>query len=77
MQEAVYEVIDSRYRAKLPTIITTNLNLNDLKNPQNAYQTRIYDRILEMCHPIEVSGNSRRRMKVSETYAKTKEILGL
>ncbi len=67
-QEQVYNVIDARYRAKLPLIITTNLTIDEIKNPKEIGNRRIYDRILEMCHPIRMSGASRRRKKVSEEY---------
>ena len=32
--EQVFNVIDSRYRSKLPLIVTTNMTLEELKNPQ-------------------------------------------
>lgn len=61
-QEQLFAVVDSRYRAKKPTIITTNLSLKDLENPQNISYSRIFDRLLELC-PIRlcVPGPSRRK----------------
>ena len=38
---------------------------------------RIYDRILGCCHPVEVSGVSRRRQALKESYADVKAKLGL
>lgn len=76
-QEQVFNVIDSRYRAKLPLIITTNLNIEEIKKPDSVGNSRIYDRVLEMCHPVEVSGKSRRRKKVVTEFKSMNELLGL
>lgn len=43
--EQVYNIIDARYRSKKPLIVTTNLTLTDLKNPQDVAHARIYDRL--------------------------------
>ena len=77
MQEMVFNIIDARYRAKLPLIVTTNLTADEIKKPQDVRRSRIYDRILEMCFPVEVSGVSRRRQNVRETFQDIKEKLGL
>lgn len=75
--EQVFQIIDARYRIKLPMIITTNLSIEALKNPQDINKQRIYDRILERCFPVEVSGQSRRRKAIREDYNNTKDMLGL
>lgn len=37
--EQLYNVIDSRYRSKKPLIVTTNLTLQELQNPEgNAWK---------------------------------------
>ena len=77
MQEMVFNIIDSRYRSGLPFIITTNLTTDEIKKPQEIGFSRIYDRILERCFPVEVSGNSRRRQNVRDTHFDVKEKLGL
>ncbi len=77
MQEMVFNIIDSRYRSGLPFIITTNLTMDEIKKPQEVGYSRIYDRILERCFPVEVAGNSRRRQNVRDTYFDIKEKLGL
>lgn len=77
MQEQVFNIIDSRYRSGLPFIITTNLTAEEIKKPQDVSFQRIYDRILERCFPIEVSGVSRRRETLRETHADVKAMLGL
>lgn len=75
--ENVFNVIDARYRAKKPLIITTNLSIEQLKNPENVATARIYDRILERCFPVEVKGASNRRRKIAAEYNETKVLLGL
>lgn len=76
-KEQVYNIIDSRYRAGLPMIITTNLSIDKIKSPEDIENIRIYDRILERCFPIEVTGISRRRKAVRESYGDMKDLLGL
>ncbi|MBS6510383.1 MAG: ATP-binding protein [Clostridiales bacterium] len=77
MQEMVYTIIDSRYRAGLPMIVTTNISIEQIKKTDNMERMRIYDRILERCFPIDVSGSSKRRRIVRNNYESMKEILGL
>ena len=77
MQEMIYNIIDSRYRSGLPFIVTTNLTIDEIKKPGDIGRTRIYDRILERCFPIEVSGASRRRKAVRAGYEDMKNLLGL
>jgi DNA replication protein DnaC len=76
-KEQVFNIIDSRYRSGLPMIITTNLTMEKIKNPDDIENRRIYDRILERCFPIEVGGGSRRRKAVREDYEVMKNLLGL
>ena len=76
-KEQVYNVIDARYRANLPMIITTNLSIDMIKNPTDIENGRIYDRIIERCFPIEVKGQNRRHKAVRETYGDMKDLLGL
>lgn len=75
-REQVYNVIDARYRAGLPMIITTNLTMDKIKSTQDIDNMRIYDRILEKCFPILVDGGNRRRNKVRKEYDAMKELLG-
>ena len=77
MQEVVFSIIDSRYRTGLPFFVTTNLSIEEIKKPADISCSRIYDRILERCFPIEINGESRRRKNVIDTFYDTKEILGL
>lgn len=77
MQEIVYNVIDARYRAKLPLIVTTNLTRDELMNPADITYQRIFSRLFEMCTPIEIAGNDRRHAALKNDIAATKQLLGL
>lgn len=77
MAEQVFNIIDSRYRSGLPMIITTNLTAEELKKPQEVAYSRIYDRVLERCHPVKVDGNSRRKDKLRKGYDEMQQKLGL
>lgn len=77
MREIVFNVIDSRCRANLPIIITTNLSRDELLNPQDLSYQRIFSRLFEMCTPIEVSGKDRRQQTLREDTQKIKQLLGL
>ena len=76
-QEQVFGIIDARYRSMLPMIITSNLTAEEIKKPQEVGYSRIYDRILERCFPVAVTGESRRRQEVKDSYFDIKEKLGL
>ena len=55
--ESLYLIINKRYNDMLPTIITSNYNLDKLADQVGD---RIPSRILEMCNPIELHGKDRR-----------------
>ena len=60
--ELMYNIIDNRYRTKMPLIVTTNIDLNDMRNEKDLWRSRIYDRIIEMCPiPLKMLGDSRRK----------------
>ena len=77
MQEIVFNVIDARYRANLPLIVTTNLTREQLQNPDDLSSERIYSRLFEMCTPIEIAGKDRRHAALKNDIAATKQLLGL
>lgn len=70
--ENAFVLFDERCKARKPLIVTSNLTLDDIKNPvsrdaksgmefQDIRRKRIYDRIQEMCVAIQFGGNSKRR----------------
>ena len=74
--ELMYSVIDTRYKAGLPLIVTTNLDLEDMKQETDFLRKRIYDRVIEMCNiPIAMAGESRRPGIADKRKALARELL--
>ena len=77
MSEIVYNIIDARYRAKLPLIITTNLTSDEIKNPNDIAYARTFSRLLEMCFPFKAEGTDRRREKCKKDFKSMSDLLDL
>lgn len=77
MSEIVFNVIDARYRAGLPLIVTTNLTSEELKHPADISYQRTFSRLLEMCIPMEVEGKDKRLEKLKADIKPMKDLLGL
>lgn len=77
MNEQVYGIIDSLYRAGVPMIVTTNNTPKQMSVVEDIGKQRIYDRVLERCHPIKVDGESRRREKGRDDFKEVNRILGI
>lgn len=73
--EKVYDIIDARYRACKPMVITTNLTLDQLKTEPDSAKGRVYSRVLEICHPIRVECEEWRLKIARDRYQETKRIL--
>ena len=73
--EHIFNIIDSRYRANKPIILTTNLSAKQLTSPANLKEQRIYSRLLEMATPILFTGENRRIAKMKEKARKVSTIL--
>lgn len=73
--ERVYDIIDSRYRARLPMILTTNLSLYEMKATTDIRYARIYDRVFEQCYPMEFTGKSWRKAEASRRYREMESLL--
>ncbi|MDE5823234.1 MAG: ATP-binding protein [Lachnospiraceae bacterium] len=73
--EQVFNVIDTRYRSKKPLIVTTNLTLDELKNPCDLARSRIYDRILEVCVPLKISSQNIRTINSEANFKEARNIL--
>ena len=59
--ELVYEIINTRYKAKKPLVITTNLAMKEMAEETDKTKKRIYDRLVEMCTPCKVTSTGRRQ----------------
>lgn len=75
--EQIYNIIETRYSARKPLIITSNIPPEQLKNCTDMRYQRTYDRIKEICIPVILDGESRRKAIGNELFARLKEELSL
>ena len=74
--EQIFNVVDARSHAHLPVIVTTNLSMEELKNPPSVQYGRIYDRVMEMCQvPLKLTGDSRRKQNAESVKQWAQKIL--
>ena len=74
--EQIFNIIDARSHVHLPIIVTTNLPMEELRNPSSMPYTRIYDRVLEMCPvALKLTGDSRRRQNAESRKQLAQKIL--
>lgn len=65
MLEHAFNIIDGRYKANKPMVISTNVTFDDMATESDIAKGRIYDRIIEKCFPVEMSGNRRLNIAVA------------
>lgn len=75
MIEQVYEIINTRYKAGRPLVVTTNISPKQMAQETDIKVKRIYERVMEMCTPLLVEGQTRRKANASEKTAALKSIL--
>ena len=73
--EKIYNIIDSRYRAGKPLILTTNMTVKEMQDTTDIRYKRIYDRIFEMCFPVRVSGRSWREKEAAKRFDEMKKLM--
>lgn len=59
-KEQIYSLVDGRYTAKRPMIVSTNLTPEQITNADDMTTQRIYSRIIERCFPLKYKGADRR-----------------
>lgn len=74
--EKTYNFLDTRYRTGKPMIITTNLTIAEMKDELDVKYERLYDRIFEVCYPIQFTGHSFRKKNASDRIKEMEKILG-
>lgn len=75
-QEAIFNLIDSRYLSKKPMIITSNITPKEMMSQAgDITNQRIFSRVLELCMPVHVD-NDRKRVQ-SGRYNDMKQALGI
>lgn len=71
--QKIYDIIDTRARAELPTILTTNLDM-EAAPPSLAYE-RIYSRIRGFAPQFRCKGEDMRRARGEERRTLLKELM--
>lgn len=76
-KQIIYSLIDTRIRQQLPTIITTNLTMDQLKNKLTGTDgiARTYDRIIEACPAIEITGRAYRIEKAKVKLNRIRDLV--
>ena len=75
-KEQVYNIVNSRYLRRKPTIFTTNLSYDTIQNCiESVEYQRIYSRIIEMCILVMVVGQDYRKQIQKEKLSRNKERL--
>lgn len=77
MNENITVIVDTLCRAKTPLIITSNYTPRQIAGEFETKRKRAFDRLLGHCHPVEVSGESRRKAMGRNNYFEMKELLGI
>lgn len=73
--EQVFDLIDSRYNSNRPLIVTTNLSLRQMQDETDIRRQRVYERLFEMCYPVECTGPSWRQETAANDYDEISKIL--
>lgn len=74
--EQIENIIDLRYRSKLPVIVTTNISKSDLMNLNDVRKERVWSRLREMCTAYVITGKDRRIEKGRQKQAEFAELIG-
>ena len=75
--EKIYNIIDSRYRRKLPMLLTTNLTIDEMKDEEDRRYSRIYDRIFETCYSMQFTGPSWRKKEASRRFTEMEKLFDI
>lgn len=73
--EKVYSIIDSRYLTGLPMVLTTNLRLIEMKKCDDIRYKRVYERVLEVCYPVQFVWQSMRQSEARIRFNEMEEFL--
>lgn len=73
--EKIYNIVDSRYRRQKPMILTTNLTVAEMQEETDIRYSRIYDRVFEVCYPMQFIGQSWRMKTASRRFDEMEQLL--
>ena len=75
MAEQTFEIVNARYEAKKPLLVTTNMNPNAVAEEKDLTYARAFSRIMEMCRPVRVEGTCKRTAIATDKTDKWKSLL--
>ena len=68
-------VVNKRLLTGKPMIVTTNIPLSVMQKASDLDERRIYDRVLEVCVPIQFNGENFRKGNAVENVKRAAKIL--
>lgn len=74
-RERVFDVVNKRLLTGKPMIVTTNIPLSVMQKTSDLDERRIYDRVLEVCVPIQFNGENFRKGNAAENVKRAAKIL--
>ena len=74
-KERVFDVVNKRLLTGKPMIVTTNIPLSVMQKAADLDERRIYDRVLEVCVPIQFNGENFRKGNAAENVKRAAKIL--
>lgn len=75
--EQVYNLIDARYRAGKPMVVTSNETAKKLKSDGNIRKIRVYNRVIGCCRCVQVKGKDYRAEASRRITERMKKALGV
>ena len=72
--EKIYNIIDTRCGSNMPMIVTTNMTLEEMQSEADIRLARVCDRLIEVCHPMQFTGPSRRKKAAWSNYNKMSKL---
>ena len=74
-RERVFDVVNKRLLTGKPMIVTTNIPLSVMQKTSDLDERRIYDRVLEVCVPVQFNGENFRKGNAAENVKRAARIL--
>lgn len=75
MLEKTHEIIDERVNRKKPMLLTTNLTLGEMQQERDRDLKRIYDRIMSVCVPVQLRGQSHRKAQAAALLQAARKLM--
>lgn len=74
-KEQLCRIIDMRIESGKPLICTTNYSIDEMKEAKDGASARMFDRLLSVCVPVRVVGESRRKAAAIKRLETLRQII--